>query len=69
MYELVGGAAGGTRVSFTLETFPAKLSDRLMEGLGARRWTRRQNGRAMRRLRTILERGEGRGRRVSVAGG
>ena len=68
LYEL-SEAAGGTRVSFTLETFPAKLSDRLLEGFGARSWTRRQNGRAMRRLRTILERGEGRGRRVSVAGG
>jgi hypothetical protein len=30
---------------------------------------RRQNARAMRRLRTILERDEGRGSRVTVAGG
>jgi hypothetical protein len=56
-------------VRFTLETLPATLTDRLLEGLGARAWTRRKNERAMRRLRTILEQGEGRGRRVTVAGG
>jgi uncharacterized protein YndB with AHSA1/START domain len=69
VYELAPGAAGTTRVTFTLETVPATLSDRLMEGLGARGWMRRKNRRAMRRLRGILERGEGRGRRVTVAGG
>ncbi len=41
--------------SFTLQTIPATLSDRLMEGLGARGWIRRKNARAMRRLRAILE--------------
>jgi len=51
-----------------LEFFSAK-SDRLMEALGARGWTRRQGRRAMRRLRAIIERDEGRGRRVTVAGG
>jgi uncharacterized protein YndB with AHSA1/START domain len=76
VYELSPATAGTTRVRFTLETVPATLSDRLMEGLGARSWTRRKQGRAMRRLRTILERDEGRGtaaagggRRVTVAGG
>ena len=54
---------------FTLETMPATLSDRLMEALGARGWMRRKNKRAMRRLRAILEQGEGRGHRVTVAGG
>ncbi len=48
---------------------PVTLSDRLMEGLGARSWLRRKNQRAMHRLRAILERGEGRGHRVTVAGG
>jgi hypothetical protein len=52
-----------------LETVPATASDRIMERLGARGWMRRKNVRAMRRLRAILERGEGRGRRVTVAGG
>jgi uncharacterized protein YndB with AHSA1/START domain len=69
VYELSTGAAGSTRVQFTLQTTPATLTDRLMEGLGARGWTKRKNGRAMRRLRGILERGEGRGRRVTVAAG
>jgi uncharacterized protein YndB with AHSA1/START domain len=69
VYELAPAASGTTRVQFTLQTQPATLADRLLEGLGARRWTHRQSARAMRRLRTILERGEGRGERVTVAGG
>jgi uncharacterized protein YndB with AHSA1/START domain len=76
VYSLSPGIAGTTRVQFTLQTVPATLSDRLMEGLGARAWTKRKNARAMRRLRAILERGEGRGtaaagggRRVTVASG
>jgi len=76
LYELAPAAAGGTRVRFTLETVPATFSDRLMEGLGARAWLRRNNQRAMRRLRTILEQTERGGtaaaagsRRVTVAGG
>jgi len=69
VYELAPAAGGSTRVRFTLETVPATLSDRLMEGLGARGWLKRKNERAMRRLRANLERGESRGRRVTVAGG
>jgi uncharacterized protein YndB with AHSA1/START domain len=69
VYDLAPAAAGATRVRFTLETIPATLSDRLFEGLGARAWARRKNERSMRRLRSILEQGEGRGRRVTVAGG
>jgi uncharacterized protein YndB with AHSA1/START domain len=68
-YELVPGAGGTTRVRFTVQTLPATLSDRLLEGFGARGWMRRKNERAMRRLRAILERREDRGRRVTVAGG
>jgi len=69
VYELAPAASGTTRVQFTVQTEPATLSDRLLESLGARSWVRRQNARAMRRLRTILERGEGRGKRVTLAGG
>lgn len=69
VYELAPGAGGTTRVQFTLETQPSTFSDRLMESLGARGWLRRKNMRAMRRLRSIIESGEGRGRRVTVAGG
>jgi uncharacterized protein YndB with AHSA1/START domain len=72
VYDLAPAPAGSTRVRFTLETITATLSDRLMEGLGARAWTRRKHERAMRRLRTILEQDGGggvAGRRVTVAGG
>ncbi|HEX5852768.1 MAG TPA: SRPBCC family protein [Solirubrobacteraceae bacterium] len=75
VYELSDAQAGSTRVSFTLQTDPVTLSDRLMEGLGARKWLLRKNRRALRRLRGILEEGghggrrERRGQRVTVAGG
>jgi uncharacterized protein YndB with AHSA1/START domain len=72
VYDLAQGAGGTTRVRFTLETQPATLSDRIMEGLGARGWCRRKNARAMRRLREIVEGGPDArppGRRVTVAGG
>jgi uncharacterized protein YndB with AHSA1/START domain len=68
-YELEPAANGATRVSFTLETIPAKLSDRLLESLGARGWYRRKARRALRRMRGILEGEQARGRRVTVAGG
>jgi len=69
VYELAPGASGTTRVRFTLETEPVTLSDRLLEGLGARAWLRRKNNRAMHRLRSIIESDVGRGARVTVAGG
>ncbi len=69
VYELAPAAGGATRVRFTLQTVPATLSDRLMEGFGARSWLRRKNRRAMRRLRGILEGDGERGPRVTVAGG
>ncbi len=67
-YTLTPGAGGTTKVQYTIETVPALLSDRLMEALAGRAWSRRQAGRAMRRLRTILEENRGRGERASVAG-
>ena len=69
VYELHAGAADTTRVSFTLQTQPATLSDRITEALGARSSTRRKAGRALRRLRAIIEDGAERGRRTTVAGG
>jgi uncharacterized protein YndB with AHSA1/START domain len=68
-YELATGASGTTRVRFTLETAPVTISDRLLESLGARRWLKRKGARSMRRLRAILEDGEQRGARVTVAAG
>jgi uncharacterized protein YndB with AHSA1/START domain len=69
IYELSQGTGGTTRVQFTLETEPSTLSDRILESLGQRGWLKRKNLRAMRRLRSIIERGEGRGARVTVASG
>jgi uncharacterized protein YndB with AHSA1/START domain len=68
VYDLAPGAGDTTRVQFTIETVPATFADRLLEGLGARAWCRRQNVRAMRRLRAVIERGEGDGQRVTVGG-
>jgi len=61
-------AAGGTRVEFTAETEPALPSDRLVELFGFRGWFKRGANKALRRLRAILEDGEQRGRRATVAG-
>lgn len=69
VYTLEPAADDTTRVKLTTETVPATLSDRFMESLGARGWIRRQNRRALRRLRAILEDGKRRGARVTVAGG
>ena len=76
VWQLDPGPSGATRVTFTVQTWPAKLSDRLMESFGARGWLRRKHQRALRRLRTILEQDPGssaraarRGPRVTVAGG
>jgi uncharacterized protein YndB with AHSA1/START domain len=76
VYELSPLAGDATKVTFTLQTAPATLADRLLEGLGARRWMLRKNRKAMHRLRAILEQKTvpgavvaERGRRVTVAGG
>jgi uncharacterized protein YndB with AHSA1/START domain len=76
VWQLDPGPAGATRVSFTVQTWPATHSDRFMESLGGRGWLRRKHRRALRRLRAILEqdpaagpRASRRGERVTVAGG
>lgn len=68
-YELEPVGAASTRVTFTFESDPVTLSDRLGEALGARGWLRRRTGRALRRLRSILEEDRGRGARATVAAG
>lgn len=68
VYELSEGSHGTTRVQFTLQSESSVLSDKLMEALGGRAWIKRQNAKAMRRLRDVIERGVGSGRRVTVAG-
>jgi uncharacterized protein YndB with AHSA1/START domain len=68
VYELSEASAGSTRVTFTFESKPKFLSDRINEALGAR-WFKRKNKKALNRLRGILEEGIGRGTRPSLAGG
>jgi uncharacterized protein YndB with AHSA1/START domain len=71
VWELEPGSGGTTRVSFTLQTQPKMLSDKLREGLGARGWFKRGARRSLKRLRDILEEGEPvrRGPRATIAGG
>ena len=68
VYELERGSGGTTRVSLTVETRPGNLGDRLVEAMGQRGWFKRKSTKALRRLRSILEDGEGRGRRATIAG-
>jgi uncharacterized protein YndB with AHSA1/START domain len=68
VYTLSPAPAGTTRVELAVATEPATLSDRLVEALGMRSWLRRQTGRAMRRLRSVLEEGLERGPRATIAG-
>ncbi|HEY8582430.1 MAG TPA: SRPBCC family protein, partial [Capillimicrobium sp.] len=68
VYELEQASGGQTKVTFTVATKPGKLSDRLMEALGFRGWVKRNSGKALRRLRALLEDGEGGGQRITVAG-
>ena len=49
---------------------PGLLSDRLAEGAFLTRgWFKRNQGKALRRLRTIVEEGRGRGPRATIATG
>ena len=68
IFELEPASAGTTRVKLTVETRPATATDRFMESLGQRGWLKRKSGKALRRLRSILEDGEGRGARATIAG-
>jgi uncharacterized protein YndB with AHSA1/START domain len=62
-------SAGGTRLHYVFETEPALPTDRLVETLSGRRgWFRRNAGKALRRLQSILEENRDRGARATVAG-
>ena len=65
VYTLQPASGGATKVEYTLETEPAMLSDKLVENLGGRSWTKRKAAKSMRRLRSILEDGSARGIRAS----
>jgi uncharacterized protein YndB with AHSA1/START domain len=69
VYELEPGSGGTTRLRFTFETQPKMPSDRLLESLGARGWMKRRTRKALVRVRDILEEGERRGARATIAGG
>jgi uncharacterized protein YndB with AHSA1/START domain len=67
-YTLTDGPDESTKVEYQFETRPVQPSDRLIERLGGRAWTRRQAAKAMRRLRAILEEDRDRGGRPSIGG-
>jgi len=70
VWTLEQDGAGGTKVTFETHSIPALKSDELMEKLlRVRATATRCHARALDRLRSILESGEGRGKRASVAGG
>jgi hypothetical protein len=69
IYELESLSKHHTRVRFTFESLPAKLTDRFLESFGASFYLKRQNSKALRRLRLILEEDRARGKRATVAGG
>lgn len=61
--------AGGTRLEYVYETEPPLRTDRFVEAAAGRRaWYRRNAGKALRRLRSILEEGRDRGARATVGG-
>lgn len=65
-YTLSTGPGNTTKVEYTLETVPSQLSDKLLDMFGGRSWSKRKAAKGMRRLRSILEEGRGRGQRASV---
>jgi hypothetical protein len=66
----VGDASGGAHVELSVATAPGLPTDRLMEALTfTTAFHRRRWGKALRRLRSILEDGEERGTRATISGG
>lgn len=69
-WTLVEDGEGRTKVTFQTQSTPVLRSDELMEKfLRVRVATTRRHKRALERLRSILESGEGRGEHTTVAGG
>ena len=62
-------AGGSTQATLTTETERPRLpSDRIMEAI-ARRWFKRKQRKAVKRLQAILEEGRSRGTRATIAAG
>jgi hypothetical protein len=69
-WTLEDAGQGRTKVTFETQSTPVLKSDELMEKLlRLRTSTTRCHERALERLRSILESGEGRGEHITVAGG
>ncbi|HEY5198426.1 MAG TPA: SRPBCC family protein [Solirubrobacteraceae bacterium] len=68
VYTLESSEAGRTQVALSTTTQPVTASDRMLERFGGRTWLRRQNTKALERLRSILEGGVQPGRRATIAG-
>ncbi len=68
VYTLAASGAGSTEVALSTTTQPVTASDRMLERFGGRIWLRRQNARALERLRSILESGGKPGPRATIAG-
>jgi len=69
-WVLKDAGSGRTEVTFTTSTEPATQSDRLMEKFGrVPAATTRCHTKALERLRSILEAGEGRGGHTTLSGG
>ena len=68
-YAIEPAGGSSTRVTLTTETdAPRLISDKIMQAI-ARGWYKRNQGKALKRLRSILEDGERRGTRATIGGG
>jgi uncharacterized protein YndB with AHSA1/START domain len=69
IWTLDTAPGGATEVEYMFESEPLLPTDRLMEAISRQHgWFKRKARRAMRRLQAILEEGEDRGVRATVAG-
>ena len=69
IWTLDNAPGGGTDVDYMFESEPLLPTDRIVEMLsGQRRWFKRKLRKAMKRLQSILEENEDRGKRATVVG-
>jgi uncharacterized protein YndB with AHSA1/START domain len=68
-WTLEPSGGSGTRLEYVYESEPPLRTDRFIEAVSGRRgWFRRNGGKGLRRLRSILEENRDRGARATVAG-
>jgi len=69
IWTLDPAPGGGTEVEYMVESEPPLPTDRLLEAVSRQHgWFKRKTRKAMRRLQSILEEGEDRGARATIAG-